>query len=257
MRIAVIGDIHANSEALKAALAQVENRGFDRLVFMGDLLTYGTDVRETLELVLERVAFKDTVLLQGNHDAIYQDLIVGKCGYLAKLPTWIVESVEWTYQLLQESLWTSLNFCAEHTVQGIVMSHANLLGQGRWDYINNFSEHLATSQALRNRGMRAGVFAHTHRRKWFRWESGVGEFVSESAGRLDRAAVHVLNTGSIGQPRDVADLQAYVMWLTFDDHGEISLEFQPYSYDLSRHLEKVRRSGMSLTAIEKISSFFL
>lgn len=255
--MAVIGDIHANSEALKAALAQAEERGFDRLVFMGDLLTYGPDVGETLELVLERAALENTVLLQGNHDALYQDLLVGERGYLAKLPAWICESVEWTFQLLPKALWSSLNFSTEYTVQGIIMSHANLLGERRWDYINDFSEHLYTSQVLRARELRAGVFAHTHRRKWFRCESGVGEFLSECAGPLDRAAVHVLNTGSIGQPRDLTDSRPHVLWLTFDDHSEIYIEFEPYTYDLTRHLEKIRRSSMSLAAVEKISRFFV
>jgi len=89
MRVAVLGDIHANINALRAALKIVDGGGYDRLVMLGDLLTYGVDVVETLELVGERLVGGHTTLLRGNHDALYRDLLLGKYDYINQMPEWI------------------------------------------------------------------------------------------------------------------------------------------------------------------------
>ena len=51
MRIAVLTDIHASSDPLQLALTAARREGFDRMLILGDLLTYGVQPLETLELV--------------------------------------------------------------------------------------------------------------------------------------------------------------------------------------------------------------
>ena len=62
--IAVISDIHSNLEALEAVLADIDRRGADRIVCLGDVVGYGPNPRECLDRVRERA----TVALMGNHD---------------------------------------------------------------------------------------------------------------------------------------------------------------------------------------------
>ena len=64
MRIALISDIHANLEALRAALAIAEERGADHLVSLGDVVGYGPSASECVDIV--RSDFTLSVL--GNHD---------------------------------------------------------------------------------------------------------------------------------------------------------------------------------------------
>ncbi len=45
MRIAVLSDMHAVAEPTGQALRAAEAEGFDALVILGDLLTYGVDPR--------------------------------------------------------------------------------------------------------------------------------------------------------------------------------------------------------------------
>ena len=61
---AIISDIHSNLEALGAVLADIEKRGVKEIICLGDVLGYGPDPKECLDLVRERCR----VCLMGNHD---------------------------------------------------------------------------------------------------------------------------------------------------------------------------------------------
>lgn len=61
---AIISDIHGNLEALTTVLADIDSRGIEDIVCLGDVLGYGPDPRECLDLVMERCS----ACLIGNHD---------------------------------------------------------------------------------------------------------------------------------------------------------------------------------------------
>ena len=64
MRTAFISDIHANVHAFKAVLEDVRQHDIDRMVCLGDVIGYGPDPIECLDLVQEHCA----LTLLGNHD---------------------------------------------------------------------------------------------------------------------------------------------------------------------------------------------
>jgi diadenosine tetraphosphatase ApaH/serine/threonine PP2A family protein phosphatase len=61
---AIISDIHANLEALQAVLADIDTRGIKDIVCLGDIIGYGANPKECLDLVRERCR----LTLMGNHD---------------------------------------------------------------------------------------------------------------------------------------------------------------------------------------------
>lgn len=61
---AIISDIHANLEALRAVLADIDRRAIRDVVCLGDVIGYGPNPRECLDLVAERCR----ICLMGNHD---------------------------------------------------------------------------------------------------------------------------------------------------------------------------------------------
>jgi len=61
---AIISDIHSNLEALEAVLADIEARGISEIVCLGDVVGYGANPKECLDLVRQRCR----VTLMGNHD---------------------------------------------------------------------------------------------------------------------------------------------------------------------------------------------
>lgn len=64
MPTAVISDIHANLEALRSVLEDIDRRGVERIVCLGDVVGYGPDPLACVDLVRQRCAWS----LMGNHD---------------------------------------------------------------------------------------------------------------------------------------------------------------------------------------------
>jgi len=51
MKLIVLGDIHGNLPALEKCLAEARKEGFDRILHAGDLVGYGPDTDEVLQLL--------------------------------------------------------------------------------------------------------------------------------------------------------------------------------------------------------------
>ena len=108
---AFISDIHSNLEALKAVLADIDRKGYQEILCLGDIVGYGPDPRPCVDLVRKRCRFS----LLGNHD---EALIKGPWGFnqLAR------NAIEWTrkrmrprfYRFGSQARW---NFLAELPIQ--------------------------------------------------------------------------------------------------------------------------------------------
>ncbi len=64
MRIAILSDIHANLAALEAVIAHAETKGVEQFVSLGDVVGYGPDPVECVDIVAARCDWS----LLGNHD---------------------------------------------------------------------------------------------------------------------------------------------------------------------------------------------
>jgi len=63
LKKAIISDIHSNLEALEAVLKDIEQQGITTVYCLGDIIGYGPNPRECLDLVMDM-----PVVLLGNHD---------------------------------------------------------------------------------------------------------------------------------------------------------------------------------------------
>ncbi len=61
---AVISDIHSNLEALTTVLADIERRGIKTIYCLGDVIGYGPNPKECLDLIIEKTCW----CVLGNHD---------------------------------------------------------------------------------------------------------------------------------------------------------------------------------------------
>ncbi|MEO1715569.1 MAG: metallophosphoesterase family protein [Planctomycetota bacterium] len=61
---AIISDIHGNADALKAVLADIDAKSIDRVICLGDIIGYGPEPLECVDMVRQRCAWS----LMGNHD---------------------------------------------------------------------------------------------------------------------------------------------------------------------------------------------
>ena len=61
---AVLSDIHSNLEALTVVLADIEKRGIKTIYCLGDVIGYGANPKECLDLIIEKTKW----CVLGNHD---------------------------------------------------------------------------------------------------------------------------------------------------------------------------------------------
>lgn len=73
MKTFVVGDIHGHRIALETLLAALPFGEDDRLVFLGDYVDKGPDVRATLDLLCRLSTRANTIFLRGNHDRMLID----------------------------------------------------------------------------------------------------------------------------------------------------------------------------------------
>jgi len=93
MRIAIISDIHANVDALRAVLGDMQTSDVQQVVCLGDLVGYHTFPREVLAV------FRDSNILSvhGNHDLMaIGRLPCDDCGPVAR------EVIRWTQAVLTD-----------------------------------------------------------------------------------------------------------------------------------------------------------
>jgi predicted phosphodiesterase len=90
---AVLSDIHSNLEALTTVLADIEKRGIKTIYCLGDVIGYGANPRECLDLIIERTKW----CVLGNHD--YATLY---------------EPTNFNYGAEQASFWTRFILEANH-----------------------------------------------------------------------------------------------------------------------------------------------
>ena len=61
---AIISDVHSNIEALQAVLADIQEQGAEEILCLGDIIGYGPDPEECIDLIEKKCRF----CLSGNHD---------------------------------------------------------------------------------------------------------------------------------------------------------------------------------------------
>ena len=234
LKIAFISDVHAAAEPYEAALSAARAEGFDRLVILGDLLTYGPDPERSLELTRSAVRDHDAILILGNHDAMYRSAE----GYGSQLPDWIQESVNWTRARIGDDRLDDLPWQDRWTLDDLLVSHANPYPPGDWSYLRTREDFAKAAQALVDQGFRFGVFGHVHR------------FVEYHNGE-----VSLFTIGSVGQPRDRQDSRPQWAMATLEQHS-FRLSPRPLAYDWDEHCRRIQAADMSEATIEQLCRFY-
>src|SRR5574341_1592348 len=90
MRIALISDAHGNLTALDAVLADIEQAGVDRTVYLGDITVFGPQPHEAVR----RLKTLGCPCITGNHDFNVLNLDYVR-GTQSNVPRGMVENIEW------------------------------------------------------------------------------------------------------------------------------------------------------------------
>ena len=247
MRALVLSDIHANLEALSAVLdaAAALEHGYEELWNLGDLVGYGGSPNQ----VIERIRPLETQVVRGNHDRVCCGLTspnafnpVARSAALWTRTELTEENLNWLREVPQGPVAPALT--------GITLSHGSPLDEDV--YILNMRDAWAPLQQMETP---ITFFGHTHvqggfAQKGHEWQElrppyRLAEAQRDSkAGkwtlRLPPATRHLINPGSVGQPRDYDWRAAFAIY----DSEACEITFHRVPYDLVASQGRILMAGL-------------
>lgn len=234
MKFGIFGDIHGNLEALEAVLADMEEQGVTHPLCLGDLVGYGANPAECVEVVRAMAC----PVVRGNHDDLVpQSRTPGSFSVPAR------QSLEYAREQLNPS---QLNFLRRLPMvwleDPITLVHATLDGPESWGYISTRLE--AQTSFLYQRTPICFV-GHTHRPCAFAQEREVRplEFrhVDIHPDRTKVGRKFLFNVGSVGQPRDGDWRASYAIFAP----QEYFVDLRRVNYDIEKASAKNIEGGLA------------
>lgn len=232
MRIAVISDIHSNTDAFVRVLADADASCVDEMVCLGDIIGYGPEPNEAIGIVRER----NIPTVMGNHE-----LGVVRSDYLNLLNPIACQSLLINMAVLSEEshvfigkLETSLVSYNSRFVHGFPPDSPTI-------YMFEPDEE-EMCEAFGKYDERLCFAGHTHSLEFIEYD---GNSVSCSHLRKGLTVLcgnkrYIINAGSVGQPRDGDNHAKYLIWDTAED----TIEVKFVSYDIDSVVNKIIRAGL-------------
>ena len=246
MRTALISDIHGNLDALQVVLADIDRRGVDEIVCLGDIVGYGPNPIECVDLIAERCTWS----LMGNHDfaVLYEPT---NFNVVAK------DAAHWTRDVLEEAVEKDpesgnrrLDFLNRIKTRQL---HEKLYTCVHGSVRKPINEYLFDEDIRDDPAKVRRIFEMIDERCLVGHTHVQGVFVDEpdfftpdevnGVYQLNDREKAIINVGSVGQPRDRDPRSAYAVL------HEDRIEFVRLEYDIAATIRKVE-------AVSELNDFF-
>ena len=238
MKYAILGDIHANLEALSAVLKDAEEQGVTHYACTGDVVGYNADPKACLQMIRSLKC----ATVQGNHD------YYAACSESMELFTPMAQkSIHWTRKQLSA-------FERKHLrhlplildVETFTLVHSSLSNPHRWSYI--FKKKAADAN-FRNQFNPVCFFGHTHVPLAFVQGETLEKGFYKSL-HIKPGLQYLINVGSVGQPRDRNPKAAYAIY----DLKEQVVSLRRVEYDIEGTQKKIRKAGLPFRNALRLTS---
>ncbi len=226
-QITIFGDIHGNLPALQAVWAEMEKRGLERRFCLGDLVGYGVQPNEVVQLIRRH----DVPTLMGNYDqGVGHDSDDCGCAYRTPEAQALGErSIAWSNHNTTDA--------NKAYLRNLPMTLSLMMGKlrvtlvhGSPRRINEYLYEDRPQQSIERLFDLVGadilVCGHTHKPYDRRLPNGR----------------RLINAGSVGKPKD-HDPRAGFVILTVDGK-EVSTEFVRVEYDVEKAALAIEASQM-------------
>ncbi len=232
MKIAIVSDIHGNLEALTKALELIDEIGVDEMVCLGDVVGYGPDPDDCVNIIRER----SKVVLMGNHDyAVLDTDSTENFNPVAK------QAVFWTQNhLSKDNLEYLRQLPYKFTSDDILFVHSTPNEPEKWDYIFNWDDALEQFEFLKEKLCFVG---HTHIPQIFYPDASMP--LTENLRKEDK---YIINVGSVGQPRDGNCQLSFGVF----DTDEWRYEQVRSDYDVQQTSQKIRDRGLPVFLADRL-----
>ena len=236
MKYGILGDIHANMDALAVVLEEMQKQGVEKHISVGDLVGYGAEPNEVIE-TLRKV---DTVVVAGNHD----HAAIGRLN-IDFFNTYARESAIWTRKTLGEGEKEYLGKLPwTENVNDFSVVHSTLYAPELFEYIQtSYDAHLSFEQQT----TRLSFIGHSHVPVNFTKRRSV-TFNTATEIRIEDNAQTMINVGSIGQPRDENPKAVCCIY----DSDERLVRITRIGYDVDSAGQKIRSVGLPDVLAERL-----
>jgi predicted phosphodiesterase len=243
MRYLILSDIHSNQEALAAVLSHVRRKHWDKAVFLGDLVGYGANPNQTVDVVRKLRPF---VGIRGNHDKVCSGIEQGELFNRIAL-----EAAMWTRRKLTRANLGWLRALPEgpQVVDNtFAISHGTPIDEDA--YIFGEIEAL---NVFRRTEFPICFFGHSHFPVIFALSPDAITTILTVAPsfrfRLREGVRYLINPGSIGQPRDGNPLASFAI---FDsDTRTVTIHRVPYRLEATQ--QKIRKAGLPRPLADRLA----
>lgn len=237
MLYAVISDAHSNLEALDAVLRDADRRNIREILFLGDAVGYGPNPNECIALLSERCK----VLIAGNHDRAALGLTD-----ITYFNVYARKAIEWTAEVITEKnkkILRSWPLKKEMKDEDILLVHSTPKEPAEWHYLLTLRDAEMNFEYFDNRFCFLG---HSHQ-PFMIEKVPSGEILTYRDGmRINTSSRYIINTGSVGQPRDGDPRASYAI---IDDEN---IDIVRVSYDIVSVQNKMEKEHLPSPLIERI-----
>jgi diadenosine tetraphosphatase ApaH/serine/threonine PP2A family protein phosphatase len=247
---AIVSDLHGNSQALDAAVADARARGARRYVCLGDVIGYGARPRACLDLVMRLCVPRPTPLdgesldaglcLQGNHE---YGLLYSAEDFNPKARA----AIDWTREELSREEADGRSADYWDFIGALEPAQVDLVAMFAHGSPSDPVREYVLPRDVRDEPKMRRMFARMQRQVCFVGHSHVPAVYYEDL-RLFRpretegpydvldpgGAKVIVNVGSVGQPRDGDPRLSYAL---FDGRA---ITFVRLAYDLERAMADIR-----------------
>ncbi|MCF7908776.1 MAG: metallophosphatase family protein [Candidatus Omnitrophica bacterium] len=219
MRYAIFADVHSNIEAFQVVIEAYYQENVDRYLFLGDIIGYGGDPRECLDVLKDLKA----ITVAGNHDWA----AVGKFP-LNNLNLHARTAINWTKTKLTKADVSYLSgFHLTIEEKDFVCVHGSLRSPHEFKYILDIDDAVTVFQLFKKKVCFLG---HSHRPGIYCLDKDNVSYIEPGEVTFKPDNRYIVNVGSVGQPRD-GDPRA--SFCVYDDEDQ-RVEIFRVGYDVAK-----------------------
>jgi len=235
---AVLGDIHANIDALNVVLDDCRAQGVTDYLCTGDVVGYNARPHECLELVRGL----GCPVVMGNHDRY-----VSSRQNLDDFNPHAAAVIEWTRsQLTGEELEFLRTLPFVSTKMGVTLVHATMDNPENFGYV---FDHLQAEAHFSHQVAPLCFHGHTHCPMIYEKQIGAVYRIDAQDFKMPIGRKYFVNVGSVGQPRDGDSRAAYVLY----DPKARTVRFRRLEYDVAAAQAKILEAGLPSRLADRLA----
>ncbi|MBU4350288.1 metallophosphatase family protein [bacterium] len=241
MRLAIISDIHSNSEAINSVLKNIEK--VDEFICLGDIVGYGADPN----YCIEKVKDLNCKCVGGNHDfAAVGKLNTNYFNYAARL------AILWTSRQLKND---NINFLLSLSKKIEIKDKVFAVHGSPQDPILEYILDKNTASLIFSKfHFKICFVGHSHLAGCFSFNENNNQidYINYSNGgsiEISKNKRYIINCGSVGQPRDGNPKASYGIYDL--KYGIVNIYRVSYPIHLTKG--KIINAGLPKSLADRLS----